>query len=933
MGSNVLNAAWVGRQGELAVLSAALRAVAAGRGGAVLVAGEPGIGKSALVGRGLSGIPAGCRRLTAVADEMTERFPMLVLTDALGASAGPDASGAAPWAMGDPVLAAVERVLSRVDELCAEGPVVLVAEDLQWADGASLLAVSRLVRAARQQPLLLVGTCRPVPPRPELRQLRQTVAAGGAVLDLGPLSEAESVALVEQLLKAPTGPRLGRLAADASGNPLYLRETLDAISRDGGIAVVDDVADLTGPPRPAVSLAGAISDRLAFLSADSAQVLRAATLLAAEFAMTDLVAVTGRNASELVPAIDEAIAAGVLTPVEDRLRFRHALVRDGLYGSVPAALRAALHRDAAEALATAGLPPERVAAQLLLSPPEADAWATAWLADHGDVLVQHARAIAEELLTRMLERPLPDESRRDDLELALATAAFRSSSTELLERAAGSVLARGNGADLRCRAGWILAYTLLRTGRFDQGFEVLGSLIADMSVSEAWRARLRALEALVAIASGDMERAARVAEEAQRSGRRHADRAAEGYALHVLSMTAMLRNDTTLGLERVDKALDAVAADPDLVDLQALLLLNRLNWSADVDLPDQAEDALRSVRALADQVDRSRAMTLGLDAARFYYRVGRWDDALAELETADIPPDDAFGAMVSHSLKALIAVHRDEPDQATAELAAASDAWTDSAVARNNSGHLLLARAAMAERSGEPGDALTVLRPMVDEQDMMYVGDRYDWMPSAVRLALAAGEPRLAARAAEVAAAEAEQEPGHGGRSAAARWCAALLVGDVTVLDDCAERYRNVGRLPALGAVMEDAAAAAAEAGDMTGARWRLVEAVETYLKLSADWDVNRADARLRSLGVRRGQRSRLRRPVSGWAALTPTETRVAQLVALGQSNPEVAAQLFLSRRTVQTHVTHILAKLEIDSRHGIAAFVPAGHEVQPAMP
>jgi len=90
---------------------------------------------------------------------------------------------------------------------------------------------------------------------------------------------------------------------------------------------------------------------------------------------------------------------------------------------------------------------------------------------------------------------------------------------------------------------------------------------------------------------------------------------------------------------------------------------------------------------------------------------------------------------------------------------------------------------------------------------------------------------------------------------------------------------------------------------------------VEIYAGLGAEWDIGRAGARLRPYGIRPGRGGYRRRPVTGWKALTPTEVKVAYLVAEGRSNPDVAAELFLSRNTVQTHVSHILAKLGARSR------------------
>ena len=106
-----------------------------------------------------------------------------------------------------------------------------------------------------------------------------------------------------------------------------------------------------------------------------------------------------------------------------------------------------------------------------------------------------------------------------------------------------------------------------------------------------------------------------------------------------------------------------------------------------------------------------------------------------------------------------------------------------------------------------------------------------------------------------------------------------------------------------------------AAGGQTADARSALNEAVRLYSDAGATWDVKRADAALRAHGVRRGPRSVHRRATTGWEALTPSELGIAELVAQGRSNPDIAAELYLSRRTVQTHVSRILAKLQLRSR------------------
>jgi DNA-binding CsgD family transcriptional regulator len=106
----------------------------------------------------------------------------------------------------------------------------------------------------------------------------------------------------------------------------------------------------------------------------------------------------------------------------------------------------------------------------------------------------------------------------------------------------------------------------------------------------------------------------------------------------------------------------------------------------------------------------------------------------------------------------------------------------------------------------------------------------------------------------------------------------------------------------------------------MTDAVTQLQEASTLFEQLGAARQLARVESELRRMGIRRGARGKRARPLSGWASLTESERRVAALVAEGRTNPEIAEQLFISRRTVETHVSHILRKLELTSRVQLAA-------------
>jgi DNA-binding CsgD family transcriptional regulator len=122
-----------------------------------------------------------------------------------------------------------------------------------------------------------------------------------------------------------------------------------------------------------------------------------------------------------------------------------------------------------------------------------------------------------------------------------------------------------------------------------------------------------------------------------------------------------------------------------------------------------------------------------------------------------------------------------------------------------------------------------------------------------------------------------------------------------------------------LPAALEDLAAVLAQRGRDDEARVTLHEAVSLYDGLQAAWDIRRADSRLRPYGIRRGVRARRGpRAASGWAALTPTELKIATMVAGGASTPDIARGMLLSRRTVQTHISHILSKLGAKGRADI---------------
>jgi DNA-binding CsgD family transcriptional regulator len=966
---------FVGRAPELARLGGVVSGVAGGVGGVVLVVGEQGIGKSALLRAGLAGAAGlGCRVGWGVADELGQGFPLGVMVeclgeegrravaggDAAGGDGGADAGGAGGGGLGglvlvgDPGLAGTERLLEVVDRLCAVSPVVVVAEDLQWADEASLVVWRRLAGAVGQVPLLVAGSLRPVPGRDDLAGLvRGVAAAGGVVVGLGPLPEGEVAELVAGLAGGRAGRRLAGVLGRAGGNPLYVTELTGALLRGGRVRVSGGVAELVGEPggvRVPVSLAAAIGERLAVLPAGVMGVLRWAAVLGAEFTVTDLGLVTGWGAGQLAPVVEQAMAvgvlrwaavlgaefsvvdlglvtgrpagelaatagAGVVAEAGSRLGFRHGLIRQVLYEGIPASVREALHLQAARSLAGAGASAERVAAQLVAAPEAGGEWLWDWLAGQAGVLAYRAPQVAAQLLRRALGQLSETDPRREVLEAALVTVAFLLVENEEVERAARALLARTADPDRAAEAAWLLAYNLSRTGPLGEAAAVAEQALARPGTSPVWQARLRARQAMTYADLGQWDPATEFAGEALAEAERAGDRFAAGYALHALSLVDYLRRDLAAMVGRVDRALAVIGDDPQTTDLRLLLLGNRAGALGDLDRHAEADATFRQALALAERAGTPRLGSNCCMAAEYYYEVGQWDDALTVLETAaGLPLTDQYSVRV-HALTALIAGHRDDWATVEEHLASVQDLALSSPHLRPwGAGLLFQARALAAQRAGRTGEAVAVLAQYLDPGLAEEMPVRYHLLPSLTRLALAAGDPATAAAAARAVTEEAGREP-LPVKTAAADVCRGLVAGDPGPVLAAAAYYQSAGWAFNRAQALEDAAVLLAGRGDLAAARAAFREAAGIYADLGADWDLRRADARLRRYGIRRGRGGRRASATQGWEALTPTEVKIAFLVADGRSNPDIAAELLLSRSTVQTHVSHILAKLGARSR------------------
>jgi DNA-binding CsgD family transcriptional regulator/tetratricopeptide (TPR) repeat protein len=925
--------ALVGRDSEMALLTGLINEVARGRGGSVLIEGEPGIGKSALVQAAVAQArEAGCQVFWGTGDELGQELPLLPFLDALRVretSANPRRETIVRLLRGEvaadrgtdvPAMVA-EQLLALVTEQCSVQPTILVIDDLQWADQASVTLWGRLARSAPQAPLLLVGTMRPVPQREDLLALRRVVDNAGR-LQLEGLTVAAATDLVAVLAGGRPGGGLLRLAEGAAGNPLYLTELVAALARGSRLTVTEaGGAELGGGSAPG-SLSAAIADRLGFVAGSVREVLRAAALLGTDFAVPDLAIVLGRSVADLIPAVDEACAAGVLAESGHGLGFRHPLIRAALYDEMPAPVRAAWHRDAGHALAEAGAPADRVARQMLRAvdgPGGAaepmDEWMLDWLARTADPLVGQAPRVAAELLARAVARAPAGSAQHGWLASRLADSLYRIGDLTEAERVANHALEQAAEPDLLVDLHWTLAQCRMRAGSSAESLATLDRALAAPGISARHRARLLVLAARTHSSLGEAERAEQVAAGALAAASEAGDNWAMGWALHVLTLVTAAQGNLTDTLPLFDRALAVTESDPALTDLRLLLQINKAVILGCLDQYEQAFTAAGEARHLADQVGTAMRAQAHSALGQLLFETGRWDEALAEVEILPENLKEPGAACGDLGIAAVIGFHRGEIGAERRHLAAAVPH-------AKRIGHrlippLTLARSLDREQVGALPDALAALTGAFDG-DTEEIEEIEALLADAVRLAIETGNASLAqALTARAEALAAGSEIPH--RQANARYCRGLLDRDASRLLTAAERYQDAGRPLPRAKALEAAAEYFVDADDRVQARAAFTTAVEVYNVLGAAADAARLQAAFRARGIRRGPHSKHRRAQSGWDSLTATEIKIAAFVEEGLSNPEIAARLLLSRRTVATHVSHILKKLDVNSRIDIA--------------
>ena len=919
-----------GRAAELAAVDWLLAALSEGSGRALVLEGEAGIGKTHLVDvLRTQAASTGALVLDGGADEMEQDRPgriLLAFTDRIEAPVGP-LFGNLDAQEGSRGFAVVEAVVDAVEDAAAGRPVVVVAEDLHWADELSLRGIVTLARRLDPLPIALAVTLRPSPRPPLLDRLLETLdGTNGQHLRIAPLDDVAVGSLVASMTGAAPGASLTSRLGGAAGNPLFIIELLRALDHDDALRVDAGVVETDAQALPA-TVRDAVVRRLSSMAPPTVEALRLASLLGSEFMLTDLAAVAGKSVVSVAAHLHEAVYAAVLSGESETLSFRHDLIREAIYDDIAPAIRRDLHAAAGRALAAAGAPTLQVARQFALAARPGDVAAVEWLerAAHEALALDHG--IAVDFFRQALALAPEGWAGRARIETSLLEPLAWAGRVEEARVLARDVLARTRDPATEFAARRGLAAVLTAAGDLAAAvpeFEAAAA-VRGAPAAEAWVLRCAAAGMALLVGRPAPEVRA-VAEGALVDAKGTSDPALACWAHQSLCLVALAEG-------RHDDALDHARSARDILDAQwvapmGFLIPHLWVGSAHAYL-DQFDEFLAAYGVAGRRAERRGETTFLVLAhagtACGHYFAGRWDGAVSEIEAGlALAAETGAQAMtlLSHALAARIAVSQGDLRAADEHLATGNQLLAAG-------GHLygvdLLAwaQAGVFEARGEPGAARAVLEMLWDQTaTIRYLLQYRNYAPDLVRLAKAQGDlDRARAVAAEI-----EQAAGRStsvSATAVALRARGLVDNDPDALVEAVARYRRTPRRLEFAGACEDAARALVDHGRRDEAVELLDEAGGVYVEAGADRDLARIDALLRACGSPRRRHGRAR-ATHGWDALSPKEREVVGLVVEGLSNPEIGTRLYISRRTVETHLSHVFRKLDVANRAQLAA-VAAG--------
>ncbi len=953
----------IGRRDEIASLERLLDQLDRGRACAVALVGEPGIGKTRLLTELRTRSAArGYLVLVGAASESERDVPFGVFIDALddhlgsldadrlgvlGETVKPELGQIFPSmrtsTQGMGAGAHRERYRNHVAvrtvlvHLARVRPLVLILDDVQWADPASTELLDVLLRRSADGVLLALAA------RPMFRAKRLPAAlaraerAGTLVRhELGTLSPSEA----EQLVGEDVAPAVVRhLYEETDGNPFYLEQLARSLDPSAMVSAgrSEPLTDIGVPP----AVAAALAEELDQLSELSRRVFDGAAVAGDPFEMESAAAAAATTETQTIDAIDEMLRFGLVRPTAAprRFRFRHALIRRAAYEGAPAAWRVGAHQRCAEALGRRGASATVRAHHVERSAAYGDLGAIAVLKEAGETAARLAPESAARWFDSALSLLPADAPADERIALLLARAAALASAGHIMVGHEVLLQATRIVPDASTALAATVATACAREERFIGRYEQAHLRLTSAIRRHRGRASKESAALLIELTLNDFYRSrfadmAVWAEQAAAAASEIGDPVLLAAALAMPALADAVSGRTDRARVRRDEAatlLDGLSDDELARRIDAATWLS----AAELYLDLYAEADVHASRAL----DVSRATACGDPAGlyqilpRVWYVRGKLADAAEMLDDAieggrllGTPPGLA-GNLFNRSAIALAA--GDVPlAEATAEEAARlASRLGEGFVAAWAAVRLAAVRLEM----GDPARAAALLTERAGGEELTLIPGGWGvyCLELLTQSLLASGRMPDAAETARRAEARAQTLGLPLARVWSQRAVAAVALQAGAAVRASDQALASADGAEAVGAPIEAAHSRAlagqalASSGEVERAVNELRRAADAFDSAGALRYRERTEQQLGQLGQRPYRRSR-RGPTGavGIEALTERELQVARLVVDRRTNPEIAAELFLSQKTIESHLRNVFNKVGVDSRVALARLI-----------
>lgn len=881
-----------------------------------LIRGRAGMGKTRLLAEILAfaeeqgwstftvtpDVDSGAVPLGALTEAMLRGTPPLVTEEELRPVLG---AGEAPYWITRLLTDRVESAATTV------GGMVVVIDDLQWLDAASVGILLRSAAALADQPVAWVLASRSGQFRAAHARVAEYVERTGTVVDLEPVAADAALEIASDLAGAALGPKLEAALQRTAHIPLLVVELVRGLQEEALLEAHDGVVDAVGTTVPA-RFGAASRQRVAHLSDDALTFAQVASLFGRRFRLSDVLTATGATAVTSMPVVRELLGADFLTEDGTTLAFVHDTIREAVEATIPASVRKVMLREVAHLRLASGEPASAVAAALVEAAEPGDQQSFALIRDAAQQLAASDTSQAADLAAAALH-------------LANNIPALAEASTELLPYlwADGRDTEADNATQAltpylspESRARVLLGAARRQTeSSFDQAIATCDEALALGKIERSTRADLLAVRALNCankadfveltrtlvlareVADPDVDHEALATVDATESvyafnSNRFDDAVALMQAASKRAALAGLdparwvpeglwdaflhnsKGDVTHALELVDEGLRSALASKAAV-AEAYWMMVRARVLHDLGRLDEAKLQAESVLSLAGELglgDFANA-TAGIVLFRIALRTG--DTALRQQSEPIVESLAAGGGVVRAGQWMLV-------------LRALNDGNVDDAVA-----HSALAR----ESLHDPIPAMTTPSDFADDLLLMEVAIRSD-------------DGGLAQEVIARARARYDRNPDSAYCRAILQAAAGCHARDADLLTEAATTLRQLDRPLILALVLEFVGAVQTNAEPAISA---LDEALAIYENAGAHRDVNRVLQSLRHLGVRRRAHSQ-----ADPQMLSPREQQVLERVAAGATTQQIADALFMSPHTVVSHIRHIYAKSGVNSRKAL---------------